>query len=522
MGYVSFVVGAVVALHAMRSLIQLVWYRSKWITFLDREVPKLFRKTNKGRVIEWSVHRHPLTGETYRFEAWYEYVAVLPSGSPPQPQQQLIQRHIDSQDKKLPKDTVQRLLDFFPDDERGKQDDSVSEEEPSQEFLYLTQHPHRGVPLHFVEEKRKDMLFWARYVDIGIAFFGIHIYLLGAFIYSSLSEGGGDGDDDYDAIKNTMIMAFLAPIFMFPYLSVEANVLHQRRVRAWMEDPFLVSTEVDILRHYCNLVGPSLQRKFYAFSFALGISVLVLYCGWVTLVLGLMAVYSLVQWVDSSVPVSRETLQTFHQRSSTISASILDHWLVPPRSFFGTTKFCAKIYYIAPSGEQVVKDFESTLLYDECIHQKQHRTSKMTTFPLFVDPEYPCSGYPRLQFFQDYYNSWGLGSWQIASFMSLWIFLMAACLALDIDLDHPPEETAFSLFIVLFGFSLLIPQASVLRQNQHNKYLLHLYEGGVIVDDSYFEGHDHLERRKGDLEDNCDDDGSSSVDESYDDDSEGS
>jgi hypothetical protein len=472
LGYVSFVVGAIFALEGMRALIQIILHRSTWIRYLRQDVPRLFRKTQQGNTKNWKIHQNQFTGEPDRITVSFDYqISLRNSQGTTQPN--LVERNIDSQDGTYSLEVVRYLLQQIQEEEEEMKKLKHHGTETTNGFLYLARDPYIGFPLHYIENKRQELLFWAQYVDVGIAFFGLHIFFLAAFLHAKLSA---DSSEDF---WNAMLQATLSPLLMTPYLVVQTRVNHQKRVQAWKDDPMLVTTEFESLSKYWNWMGSTIWQNIYRILFLLGVCTMFLCCGWTALVLGLGMVYCIVEWVDAEAPVQRETLQIFQRQAKPVSASVNKYWREPSRSlFFGITKYYVRISYLAPSGHAVTKDIQSKVMYEECVHHRSNSAS----IEVLVDPKFPLSGYPTLQFFWDFHHSWPLCYWHLTSFVTMWFYLITSCLALDVDLDYPPEELILPVAIIFTCPLLMLPHASFWRRKQHSQYLQRLYETGTVID----------------------------------------
>lgn len=315
----------------------------------------------------------------------------------------------------------------------------------------------------------------------------------------------------------------------------------------------------------------------YAPSFLLGIIILWLGCGILTLLWGLLAVYCMVQWIHPSSPIKKETLEGFQRDPAVVTnvtASVITtkidgidgnhdydynnddydydiktkytkkHVTLSARSlcwsdirqrFFGGSSSSSsidnnrnrhrncnnvvRIRYVVPSPLStsginknataaapiiVVKDIQSDFLYQKYCHTSPAATTgtvtvtaattaTTTTIPLHLDPDYPLSGYPTILLHHDISNSWSLCQWHIACFMTLLLYLVSACFAVDLidetgefvllvyDSDSPPEDLMIAISIILSGPILLLPGASMLRQLEYDQFLLDLYEPKKIA-----------------------------------------
>ncbi|KAG7342831.1 hypothetical protein IV203_020775 [Nitzschia inconspicua] len=380
LGHVSFVIGAIIALEATRALIQVALYRSAWIRFLRDDVPKLFRKTQQGRITASKIEYNELTGEPERCWVSFEYHTAI-RNDPKKLQQRLIERTIDSQDGNY---SLEKVLYFLQqiqaDEERTKSKRKIS-------YVYMAQDVEIGFPFQYIEIKRQEQLFWARYVDICIVFFGFQLYFMAAFIHAKLST---------EDVRDVMVRAALSPILMTPYLVVQSSFQHKQRIQAWKNDPLRVSSELESMQKYWQWMGPTWLRKFYGALFLLGVTGLFLCCGWMVLFLGLAMIYAIVEWIDVEAPIKRETLKEFQSQTKTVAATVDECWLEFSNSFlFGSTGYWVRISYITPSGDAVTKDVQSKMLYD--LFAKQNRGNR--SIEVLVHPDFPRSGYPSLQFF---------------------------------------------------------------------------------------------------------------------------
>ena len=157
-------------------------------------------------------------------------------------------------------------------------------------------------------------------------------------------------------------------------------------------------------------------------------------------------------------------------------------------SFFETSDHYVRIKYVVPSSLHtsssenrengvvratvIVKDINSEDLYRQC--ENSWKTS--TIIPVRLDPDYPLSAYPIVQLDRDISNSWSLPKWHVACFSMIWCYLISACIALDVDVDGPPEDLYTAVVVVITGPVLLLPGASILRQIEHDQFISVLYE----------------------------------------------
>lgn len=473
-GHVSLVLGAIFALEGTKALIQIVLHRSAWIRFLKVDVPRMFRKAQQGRIRSWNVHANQLTREPDRYFVSLEHCIAARNSHDNTPKK-TAERTIDTQDGSYSLDVVRYFIQQLREVEMELKtvDDDEDVGPKSNGFLYLTRDPDIGFPLHYIENKRQEQLFWAQYVEIGIAFLGIQIFFLAAFIYANLSAQA-DGD-----VWIVMLQAILSPILMSPYLVLQSTVRHQQRMQAWKDDPLTAITEFESLSKYWHWLGSTMMRKIYSVVFLLGASILFLCCGSLALVLGLGTIYCVAEWVDVEAPIQRETLQSFQSQAKPVSATVDKFWVEPSRSFlFGSKKYFVQISYVAPSGHTVSKDIESKLLYEDCTqHDKKD-------IQVFVHPTYPRSGYPCIQFFWDWHRSWPLWCWHVASIVTLWLYLITSCVVMDVDLDYPPDELIFPVTLIFVCPMLLLPHASVWRRKAYHRYWQRLHETGTILEES--------------------------------------
>jgi hypothetical protein len=477
LGFGAFVVGAVVCLEGTRALIRILLHRRKWLKFLHHDVPRLFRKTvarknGTAGSIAYKMHRNHLTAEIDQCSVSMEYRITFLNSETEATISRLVQRSIDSrQNKKYSLEVIQYLLQQVQEEEEDLHN-STNDNKLSTHaaFLYMPDQPNRGLPLYYVENKRQEQIFWAKYVDIGIAFFGLNIYFLAAFIYGNLMV---------EDVGRHMVQTSLAPLLMAPYLVVQAQVQHQRRIHMWHQDPLLLSSEFETLWRYWHRLGTTIRRKIYTLVFLSGIVILYFCCGVMTVMLALAMIYSIVGWVDAEAPIQNETLQTFQNRATKVSATVVRHWRKSAQSVLATRKYFVRIQYTAPTGERVVKDVRSKLLFEDL------ERNGNDDIEVLVDEQYPLSGYPTLQFLSDFHHSWSLCTWHVACFGSMWLYLFMAAVALDVDLDDSPEESAISFGIMFITPILLLPHASVMRRKEYDHYLRELRERGEVVSTSF-------------------------------------
>mmetsp|Transcript_9508 Transcript_9508/g.9260 ORF Transcript_9508/g.9260 Transcript_9508/m.9260 type:complete len:250 (+) Transcript_9508:54-803(+) len=141
----------------------------------------------------------------------------------------------------------------------------------------------------------------------------------------------------------------------------------------------------------------------------------------------------------------------------------------------------------------VVKDIQSDFLYKKYCHTSPATTGTVTaattttatTIPLHLDPDYPLSGYPTILLHHDISNSWSLCQWHIACFMTLLLYLISACFAVNL-IDETGEfvllvydsdssdggDLMIAISIILSGPILLLPGASMIRQLEYDHFFI--------------------------------------------------
>ena len=453
---------------------------------------------------------------------------------------------------------------------------------------------HKGIIMGYLNEKRRELLTYSELIEPCIIHFGINFYLLGTFLHAfvtcptmnnSNNNNSGrtttdiyDVDDDnnnndhicYEHVRNTMIIALFGMISMIPYCIYEARSIQIKRIKLWKTDPMLDISKYNELERIRNLFrfilffGQKSQdnnknhewyyyymRKeiMYVPCFFLGILLLLLGCDIITLILGLTAVYCMVQWVHSSSPIKKDTLEGFKRDPCVLtnvmaSLTVIDNnhnhnhtidddddndiinseyekkkkknrssrWLWwSGCNFFGTdnNRNAVRISYIVPSPSSfpfsssgidkkvaktnsttVVKNIQSEFLYKKCTRNSPTGTGRTspattatttsiaatTTAPIHLHPDFPLSGYPTILLNRDISNSWSLLKWHVACLITLWCYLVSACIALEVDVDGPPEDLWIAIIIMISGPFLLLPGASILRQIEYDRFLLDLFE----------------------------------------------
>ena len=349
-----------------------------------------------------------------------------------------------------------------------------------------------------------------------------------------------DVDDDqlcYEHIRHAMVWAAIAVLLMIPYCILEARAVHRKRIQSWKHGGGPLecgATEFDRAKNalrWCLCFGQDgfpmddtsmgtgtdrmetswryyLRREtLYAPSFVCGTLLLWLACGPSTLVFGYLAVYCMVQWIQETSPIWKETLESFRNNSHVIKdaqATVITvvtrsrnkyvqiRYALPQRmSFPGRTKHSAKPTNEGTAMMFVTNDIESEVLYHQW-KANAHSLSSTITVPIHLHPSYPLSGYPTVQLERDISDSWSLLKWQFVCFLALWCYLVAACCDLDVDFldaggggsyENPfdegggIEDLCIAGMVLLSGPALLLPGALVLRQIQHDRFLLdELYE----------------------------------------------
>jgi hypothetical protein len=464
---------------------------------------------------------------------------------------------------------------------------------------------HKGIIMGYVNEKRRELITYSELIEPCIIHFGINFYLLGTFLHAfltcpTMNNNNNNGrsttdiydnvDDDndnehicYEHVRNRIIIAIIGMIGMIPYCIYEARSIQIKRMKLWKIDPMLDISKYNELERIRNLFRLILffdqisqdnnnnnnnNHKWYYYymrkeimyvpCFFWGIILLLLGCDIITLILGLTAVYCMVQWVHSSSPIKKDTLEGFKRDPGVVtnviaSLTIIDNnhnhsinddddddddiinseyekkkkknrsslWLWRSgRRFFGTdnNRNFVRIRYVVPSPSPSSSPFSSSgidknvaktntnattvvvvkVIQSEFLHKKYTRNSHIstgrtssaiasntasiattttaTTVPIHLDPDYPLSGYPTILLNRDISNSWSLLKWHVACLITLWCYLVSACVSLEVDVDGPPEDLWIAIIIMISGPFLLLPGASILRQIEFNRFLLELFE----------------------------------------------
>eukprot|EP00536_Pseudo-nitzschia_multiseries_P017205 jgi/Psemu1/314138/fgenesh1_kg.1431_\ len=318
----------------------------------------------------------------------------------------------------------------------------------------------------------------------------------------------GSGGSELDRLRNTFRYVLRLGRDSFPSTS-----RHAFRRRRDSGDELLLDHS---WKHYAR------KESLYAPSFAVGTLLLCWECGLMTLLWAYAAVYCMVQWIHPSAPIQREILERFKVDPYVVSnvpatATAVSNaasrkgfrkegWVqrlrasVNPkaRNCFVELRYAVPVargrtrqdskWGEADSGTVVIKNIQSEELCRQC----EANPASTSVVSVLVDPNFPLSGYPTADLDRDISNSWSLKQWQAACFVTIWCFLFSACSAIDIAdnygddafaVDKRVEDLCTDAIWILTGFGLLLPGASMLRQTEHDRFLVNiLYEptGSVI------------------------------------------
>jgi len=333
-----------------------------------------------------------------------------------------------------------------------------------------------------------------------------------------LEHNFGDDDEEdqlcYNHVRRAMVWAVVAIALMIPYCLLEARALQRSRFQSWKHDCDLLdfplteferirnalrwllyfgqegfkSTEHGSWNQYCT------KQALYAPMFLCGTLLLWLACGPQTLLFGYGAVYCMVQWINDTLPIKKEVLKNFRDNPKARNDIVATAHLASGSEKAGRKQRHVTIEYklslkISSRGKNktkvkstviVSKDIESAELYRDCA-----KASSTITVPIHLHPRYPLSGYPTVQLERDISNSWSLIRWQIVCFVTIGCYIYVAMSDLELDLtggyyeENPFDERDFwtSALLMMFGPLLLLPGALIMREIQHDQFLLNtLYE----------------------------------------------
>ena len=321
----------------------------------------------------------------------------------------------------------------------------------------------------------------------------------------------------YDFLCSVMLWSVVAVILMIPYCIQEARAVQRKRIRSWKHggDPLETgATEFDRIKNALRWFlcfgktafdsDDTLRHhswKYYARmealcapSFVCGTLLLWLACGPATLVVGYLVVYCTLQWAQTKAPTKKQILQAFRTNPNVLSKVPATATLAPKKD---RRKWWVRLQYTVPfprgttakkpvekdNAIVVTKDIWSDKVHELC----QSNPSSTVSVSIHLHPSYPLSGYPTIQLDRDISNSLSRANWRYLCFVTLWVYLVVACSGLGFSfLDYydedpfaagGPEDVVVAGIVLILGPTLLLPGASVLRQIQHDRFLLEkLYE----------------------------------------------
>jgi hypothetical protein len=451
MGYVAFIVGVFGALHGMRSLIQILCYRRKYLRLLKLHsaYSKNKSSTVQAKVVSRKMAVDPITSHR-RCKVVLEYYTNAQEDS----------HQLTIHSSNLP----------FA----------------SMAVYYDAHHEGSMMELHLIQGKPIPTVLYQDKVDPIIVFIGLYSYLFLAWLYTQIASASAQGS------TILVTMSVLSPLFMAPYLILEVRARHERRTDQLANNPIELITEFDKLRNVWQSSGPTLTQKFCPILFAIGILIMAVFCN-AGVIPGCWTVWTLAKWTDLKITRQRESLVQSFRQSKRVTGYLVDCHLP---GFGQHESNSVTLQYHAPTGEKIEKKLENERLFRNHLkHQQRNANDSISSEKVPIDvmvlSDHPSSGYPETEISQ----TWSLYKEQIVSVVSLLLYLLWFLIQYD---DWLPFyfETNYDLLdslvndVCLFwapawaGIILMMPQAYSFHRLRYRKFLADVYETGKTIDDN--------------------------------------
>eukprot|EP00980_Cylindrotheca_fusiformis_P006188 scaffold1323_cov113-Cylindrotheca_fusiformis.AAC.15 len=456
MGYVSFIVGVIGAVNGMRSLIQMLCYRRKYLRLLKRH--SMLSKKKSAMVQATVVSRKravdPITNHR-RYKVVLDY--RLDEQANPN---QLTIRSTD-----LP--FASKSVYHDAPREGGIMDLHIIQGKPIPTMLY--------------QDKIQDLQIWAKYVDPIISFIGLYFYLFFAWLYSQLFSTTVEGS------ATMLIMSLLSLLLMAPYLVLETRSRHEHRMDQLRNNPIELVTEFDKLRNIWQSPCLSLTQKSYPLFFGIGLLLTMEFSN-AGAIPGCWAVWTLAKWTDLRIARQRESLMESFRQAKKVDGFLIDCYI---SGFWSHGSSSVTVEYVAPSGETIQKKLANERLLQKYLNKKQHKDDdnstslESATTDILVLSGHPSSGYPEPEIAE----SWSLCKDQTVSVVSCLLYLLWFLIQYDDWLPFYLETNFFWLDelvndIILFwapaflGILLMMPQAYAFHRVRYRKLLADVFESG--------------------------------------------
>jgi hypothetical protein len=437
LGYISWIIGAVLAAWGMQSLIRVVRHRRGWLQFLEVSYRRKLTST-RGGVVAKSKTIDPWTQDV-SYSVTIEY--TMPSSSK---QQIIISKTLEG--------PVAQAV--YEDYQEGK----------SIKLTVVQGQPKSAIPQYLLRDKVQQSRVWAHYIDVALAFVFLHIYVFGALAYAWFAA------TEPQMFWFLVAFALLSPFLMAPYIIVEQSVRHRQRLQDLTTDPSKFVTELEFLRNAWQNLGPNWRRKVWAVLFPLGVlgMIFTTNLGFLPACVGIWTFMHL----QGSIPTRREFLESFRKQAKRVQGTIIS------RRRGQTATDLVTIRYTAPTGERVQKEVMSRALRHEM---------EDTLVDVMVLPDHPKFGYPKDQLEQDINKSYDTLQLQVVCALSLvgWLVYIWT-LFQDQDFWDWQEVVIWLLFVGV-GPLVVLPQAYVLRRVRHRNLMMQVFGNGTIVQDSIAE-----------------------------------
>ena len=453
LGYLSWIVGSIFAMEALRSLIRILRHRSAWLTKVSSSSSKRYWKTTRATVLAKDKKIDNLT-ESESYRVTIQYKASEPDND--------YQNHNNTIEKMFEGAAGRDLYDQVLEGESIK-------------VKVGTKHPRAMIPTILFHRKRRESLYWARYFDLGIAIAGSHLYLFGALTYCRMASVSfalsSDNPESSSSVFGVLVaLSILSPILMTPYLILEQRDRHQRRMQLWSEDPALLVTELEAIRSLWYRLGPTWKRKVYAVMLVLGVVEIVFFMD-LGILPGCLAVWTCAQ-LCSVVPTRREFLETsYRHQAHTVTGQIVGRHTRQKQS-----QYFVRIRYPVPSNASKAVEKEIQVpkdLYDGY--------APGDNLEVLVLPDRVYSGYPRDKLTRELSTGISTFERQVMCVVTMAAYFVWAWLRL-IDSDFwEVEDVVLFFIIVCAGPSMMMPQADALHRLQYKTWWKELVESGDLI-----------------------------------------
>lgn len=459
MGYVAFIVGVVAALHGMRSSIQMLLYRRKFLRLLKRLSA---HSRNSSFVVQAKVVCRkkvvdPITDHR-RYKVVLEYC-------------------VNEKDESSQLAMHSNDLPFAS---------AAAYDDAPHEGGMVTLHLIKGKPIPTVlyQDKLWDLAIWAKYVDPMIALIGLPSYLFLAWMYSQLASTTTQGS----AIG--LIMSILSLVLMTPYVVLEVRARHEERIDQLTKKPIETVTEFDNLRSAWQSPGSTSTQKIYPVLSASGIVIMAVFCD-AGVIPGCWAAWTLAKWTDLKITRQRQSLVQSFWRAKKVHGYLVDCHV---SGFWQQQSSTVTLQYVAPTGQMIVKKLNNGQMLQKYLrHQhaggSESAGSKKVPIDVLVLTDHQASGFPE----DEISEIWSLCKDQIVSLICLLLYLLWFLIQYDdwLLLYIETSNDWLDIFVndvCLFwtpawvGIILMMPQAYAHHRIRYRKFLADVFEAGVTVD----------------------------------------